>query len=83
MKDGGNKIANISGAQVTPEVFLLDSDSVIRYHGAIGNSEQPTNQASKANGEDLEQALDVLLAGREIPIKTTKTFGCIIRRLPW
>lgn len=80
LKDEGFEIADRYGAQVTPEVFLLDSRLQIQYHGALGNSKQPTTKASEANFLDLKQALDALLESKEIPVQTTKMFGCSIKR---
>src|SRR5688500_10185447 len=35
LKDVGNVVADQLGAARTPEVFLLDHDRVVRYHGRI------------------------------------------------
>lgn len=80
VKDGGNAFANELGAQVTPEVFVLDKNAKLRYHGAIGNSRQPTTNADEANGDELVQALESVLAGRDVPMTKTKMFGCTIKR---
>jgi thiol-disulfide isomerase/thioredoxin len=79
-KDDENRFADAVGAVVTPEVYLTDDDLVLRYHGAIGNSRNPTTKSSEANGEELAAALEDLLAGRDIKVKTTKMFGCTIKR---
>lgn len=80
LKDEGHVIADRFGATVTPEVFFLDEDLVLRYHGALGNSRQPTTKASEANANEIVQAVEALLSDDEIPIKTTKMFGCTIKR---
>lgn len=48
------------GAKVTPEVFLLDRDSKLVYHGAIGETDGP----------GLNAALASLLEGR--PVEVTR-----------
>lgn len=80
LKDDGSKVADRFGAMVTPEVFLLDPSWKVVYHGALGNSHQPTTNPSKTNGEELTAALDAYLAGQPITTTTTKMFGCTIKR---
>jgi peroxiredoxin len=81
LKDKGNVIADQYGASVTPEVFLLDSDFNLRYHGALGNSAKPTTNAEEATDAEFRPALDALLAGQTIARAETKAFGCTIKRI--
>jgi peroxiredoxin len=80
LKDQGNVIADRLGARVTPEAFLLDSTWTLRYHGALGNSHQPTSDPDKASAEDIRPALDAVLAGGVVGASETKAFGCTIKR---
>ena len=76
-KDEGNRIADAYGALQTPEIFVVDSSGLLRYHGRIDeNRDDPTGVKSP----DLKNALDALLAGRAVPIPSTKAFGCSIKR---
>ena len=77
LKDAGNKVADLYGAQRTPEVFLIDSKGVLRYHGRIDENYE---DASKVQSPDLRNALDQLLAGQPISNAETKAFGCTIKR---
>lgn len=77
LKDPENKIADYFGARRTPEVFLLDVKRVLRYAGAIdNNSKKPTKNY-------LQDALDLVIAGKEIPkaSKKTRAIGCTIKRV--
>ncbi|HKY30995.1 MAG TPA: thioredoxin family protein [Candidatus Polarisedimenticolia bacterium] len=76
LKDTGNKVADQLGATVTPEVYLVDSAGVLRYHGRIDDSQD----APAARQHDLREALDALLAGQEVARKEAKAFGCTIKR---
>jgi peroxiredoxin len=80
LKDEGNIVADKLGAQVTPEVFLLDKDMRLQYHGAIGNSRNPTTKPEEAKADEVRAALDAVLAGRPVVTSTTKAFGCTIKR---
>lgn len=81
LKDSGNKVADRYSAQVTPEAFVIDGKGVIRYHGALGSSDNPTTDATKANSDEIRTALDALLGGKEIAKAKTKAFGCSIKRV--
>ena len=76
LKDAGNKIADRLGAEFTPEVYLLDANNRIVYHGRIDNARNP--QMIESN--DLRDAADALIAGRPIAKAQTKAFGCTIKR---
>ena len=70
-KDPQGRVAELLGARRTPEVFVLDHDGRLRYHGRV---------ASKISSPDLKNALDALLQGRPIKPAETKAFGCAIPR---
>ncbi len=77
LKDEGNVVADAYGAQCTPEIFVLDSNLALRYHGRIDNS----HKINEVNTYDLRDALNAMLAGKEIAKKETKAFGCSIKRV--
>jgi len=78
LKDEGNRVADLYQAKVTPEVFLIDSNFVLRYHGRIDDSQNP----ARVTRRDLQEALDAILAGKEPPVTETRAFGCTIKRVP-
>ncbi len=63
------------GARVTPHVFLLDDERVVRYIGAIDDSQNPANVQTTF----LRDAIDALLAGEDPPLAETKAFGCTVK----
>jgi peroxiredoxin len=78
MKDPDNKIADMYDAKRTPEIFVVDKQGKVVYHGRIDeNYENPAEVASP----DLKNALDALLAGKPITRAETKAFGCTIKRV--
>lgn len=76
LKDENNKIADLYGAQVTPETYVIAPDGKIMYHGRIDDS----RNAEKVQTQDLAVALDALLAGKAVSVAETKAFGCSIKR---
>lgn len=81
LKDQGNVIADRLGASVTPEVFLLDGDFVLRYHGAVGNSHHPTTNPEQATDSEVRPPLEAVLADETVAVTQTKAFGCTIKRI--
>ena len=76
-KDSGN-VAELFNAQVTPETYVIDKQGVIRYHGAIDDSQ---NEA-RIHKQGLRAALDSVLTGKDVTVAETKAFGCTVKRAP-
>lgn len=74
--DEGQKVYPAYGATKTPEVFLLDADFVLRYHGAIDDNPMHGDQV---NEKYLENAIAAVEAGQEPETQTTKSIGCAIQ----
>ena len=75
--DGDHEAAaNAYGPIATPHAFIFDKDRVLRYQGRIDDVEKPTGTPKN---KDTRNAIDVLLAGKEVSVKTTKVFGCSIK----
>ncbi len=77
LKDVNNVIADKFKASVTPEVFVLNSDFEILYHGRIDDS----RKEEEVKSEDLKNALNEILAGKKVSKSETKAFGCTIKRV--
>jgi len=60
------------GPQATPHVFIFDRDRRLRYEGRMDNS----YRKEMVNTQDARNAVDALLANREVPVKHTGVFGC-------
>ncbi len=72
LKDDDRTIARRYGAQMTLHAFLLDRDRVVRYRGRIDDSPNPAFVSSN----DLRNAIDDVLAGREVRVKETDPPPC-------
>jgi len=60
------------GPQATPHVFVFDKDRKLRYEGRMDNS----YRKEMVNTQDARNAIDALLANREVPLTHTGVFGC-------
>lgn len=76
LKDAENEVADSYGAVRTPEMYVIDGQGVLRYHGRIDSSIEPR----QVKTHDLRAALDELIAGRPVTTPETKAFGCVIVR---
>ena len=82
LKDFDQAVADDFGARRTPEVFLLDANRVIRYHGRIDDQYAVGVRRDQPTRRDLKEALDELLSGRPISLARTEVSGCLIERSP-
>jgi len=69
------KTALAYGPVATPHAFVFDSARKLKYEGHIDASEKP----GTANGEDLRNAIDAVLAGQKPDPASTKVFGCSMK----
>ena len=81
LKDLGNRVADQIGAQRTPEVFVLDQSRTVRYHGRIDDQYGVGYIRDGIEKNYLQDAIDGLLAGRDVKTPSTKVVGCFIGRV--
>ncbi len=75
LKDGDSSIARAYGARVTPHIYVIDPKGVLRYRGYVDDSARPEERTKTG----LTDALDALLANREVATTATRAFGCTIK----
>lgn len=75
--DAKQEAADAYSAQVTPEVFVIDREGVIRYRGA---ADDVTFRQKNATRSYVEEAVDALLAGNPPSVAESPAFGCSIIR---
>jgi thiol-disulfide isomerase/thioredoxin len=76
LRDDDQLVATAFGATHTPEFFLFDQERVLRYHGKMDDNYQ-TPGAVKVHY--LRDAVDAVLAGKEVKEKETYSIGCTIK----
>ena len=75
--DKNSELADAFGAKRTPECFLFDENDKLVYHGAIDDN--PSN-ASGVEKEHLKNAIEQMVAGKEVTVKESRSVGCAIKR---
>jgi peroxiredoxin len=72
LRDVDQETVAAYGATATPEVFVLDQDGVVRYHGAPdADHDNPAE-----NARWIRDALDDILRGRPVRRASTSPAGC-------
>ncbi|MFG0292769.1 MAG: thioredoxin family protein [Phycisphaerales bacterium JB050] len=74
--DASGVVGKTYGARTTPHMFIIDTDGVLRYAGALDN-----NSSSRGVGETnyVRQALDEILAGETVTVSETRPYGCGVK----
>ena len=76
LDDSEQFTARAFGAQRTPHYFLFDKDGVLVYSGRMDNSPR---DASKAETNELRDAIADMLAGRPVRVPATDAIGCNVK----
>ncbi|MBN1359136.1 MAG: redoxin domain-containing protein [Sedimentisphaerales bacterium] len=75
--DGATQtVSKAYGPVATPHVFVFDQARKLRYAGRVDNNERNPEQVTS---RDARNAIEALLAGRPVPVETTRVFGCSIK----
>lgn len=75
--DANNVLADEFGANRTPEVFLFNAEGKHVYHGAIDDN---PGDASGVSRKHLKEAIDEVVAGKDVSVKESRSMGCQIKR---
>ncbi|HJU84785.1 MAG TPA: thioredoxin family protein [Holophagaceae bacterium] len=75
LKDEGGSLAKNLGALCTPDFFLFDRDRRLAYHGRLDDAWGRPG----AKRQDLEEAIQALLAGRRPEGAQMPSRGCSIK----
>jgi thiol-disulfide isomerase/thioredoxin len=59
------------GVIATPQIYIFDKARKLQYNGRIDDSD-----VKAVTSHDARNALDAMLAGKPVPVETTRVFGC-------
>lgn len=87
--DATQAVAKAYSAACTPDLYVFDKQRHLAYRGQFDGtrphriaSGHYDSSASPATGEDLQRALEQLLAGESVPAEQTPSMGCNIKWKP-
>ena len=77
--DPQGKVGRSYDARVTPHMYVIDGQGVLRYAGGI--DDKPTANPASLEGATnyVQAALADLAAGREVATTTSRAYGCAIK----
>ena len=76
LHDADQSIATLYGAERTPEFYLINASGNVVYRGRLDDS--PRDPAHATTSE-LSDAIDLLVAGKEITDNRTQSIGCSVK----
>lgn len=74
--DATSDMARAFGATRTPEAFLFDASGKLVYHGTVDDN---ARDQSAVTQHWLQDAVDAVIAGKDVATAETKAFGCGIK----
>ncbi|MFO0876564.1 MAG: redoxin domain-containing protein [Gemmataceae bacterium] len=81
LKDDRFRVADLFKAKIVPEVFVLDAGHVLRYRGRIDNAYSARLKLNpRITEHNLKQAIEDVLAGKDVRNPATVAIGCHIVR---
>lgn len=78
VKDMDGNCIRACGVERTPEAVLIDSDYRLRYRGRIDDQYRLGGTAPATGSTELRDAIEAVLAGKEVEVTETLVDGCRI-----
>ena len=77
--DEDGKVGRAYGSKRTPEMYVINAEGVLVYHGAIDDKKSP-DPADIADAKNYVQAaVAETLAGKPVSVPRTEAYGCSIK----
>lgn len=76
LMDPEGKVGKNYDALTTPHMFIINSEGILVYNGAIDDDPRG-NKPDRVNY--VEAALSEIFAGKNVSVTTTKPYGCTIK----
>lgn len=77
-KDFDGEAVAALGVERTPEVVVIDGEGVLRYRGRINSQYRLGGVKPNPGRQDLQEAIEDVLAGRDVQVSETPVDGCRI-----
>jgi hypothetical protein len=75
--DENSAMADLFGANRTPECFIFNAEGKLVYHGAIDDNSESADGVTRKH---VILAIDEIITGKDVSVKETRSVGCTIKR---
>jgi peroxiredoxin len=76
--DSSGTVGHLYDMKTTPDMYVIDKNGVLVYHGAIDDRPDPQHDPKTARNY-VREAVDALLAGKPVEVSRTKPYGCSVK----
>ncbi|MDE3066182.1 MAG: redoxin domain-containing protein [Verrucomicrobiota bacterium] len=76
--DSSGQIGRLYDMKTTPDMYVINQEGILVYHGAIDNKPDPFHNPRSADNY-VRDAVNALLAGKPIQVSETKPYGCSVK----
>lgn len=77
--DPEGAVGRLYGAKTTPHMFIIDAGGTLVYDGGIDDIRSANIDDIPKATNYVKKALDELLAGKEVSVKTSQPYGCSVK----
>jgi peroxiredoxin len=80
--DESGEVGQLYGARTTPDMFIIDTEGVLRYSGAIDSDSGAAPYSDKEKKDVVnyvDQALQQVINGETVTVAETKSYGCGVK----
>ena len=77
--DENGKVGQLYGAKRTPEMYVINKEGTLVYHGAIDDKKTPDPADIPGAKNYVEAALGEVLAGKPVSAPQTEAYGCSVK----
>jgi len=77
--DDNGKVGQLYGAKRTPEMYVINKEGKLVYHGAIDDKKTPDPADIAGAKNYVAAALDEVLAGQPVSTPNTEAYGCSVK----
>ncbi len=80
LDDTSGNVGRAYGARTTPHMYIIDSNGMIVYQGAIDNA--PSGKSQDGYINYVDKALAELIEGKEVSMTYVRPYGCSVKYGP-
>jgi len=77
--DPDGTIGHLYQAKTTPHMFVIDPNGKLIYQGAIDDKPTTDQTDIKTARNYLNEALNAAMAGKPVPVTSTRPYGCSVK----